>query len=246
MKNKRTKVSRNGFTLIELLVVIAIIAILASILFPVFAQAKQRAKTAKCISQAKQIGLAVRMYIDDNNSAWPIFQMYDDQPPHQGVEVAVLPYAKSQDIFECPNDSGGPNAGTPIESYYKRFGSSFRFTKGVFTIINEPGNPSNSQENNAQVPKDQHVVKDGEFEFPAETRIMRDEMMPWASPQQDPGGAKYLYGTDYYGKWHSAGATIIFCDGHAEFVTAAARFDEQRVSPDGLKSKDFYSTYLYD
>src|SRR2546427_4281930 len=57
--------TRHGFTLIELLVVIAIIAILAAILFPVFAQARQKARQTVCISNVKQIGLAMMMYTQD-------------------------------------------------------------------------------------------------------------------------------------------------------------------------------------
>ena len=56
-----------GFTLIELLVVIAIIAILAAILFPVFAQAREKARAIACMSNMKQIGLAIQMYIQDND-----------------------------------------------------------------------------------------------------------------------------------------------------------------------------------
>src|SRR3978361_1107773 len=62
---------RNAFTLIELLVVIAIIAILAAILFPVFAQAREKARQASCESNLKQIGLAFKMYVQDYDERWP-------------------------------------------------------------------------------------------------------------------------------------------------------------------------------
>lgn len=63
---------RNGFTLIELLVVIAIIAILAAILFPVFAQARESARTTSCLSNMKQIGLGVKMYAQDYDEEFPM------------------------------------------------------------------------------------------------------------------------------------------------------------------------------
>ncbi|MCC6484600.1 MAG: prepilin-type N-terminal cleavage/methylation domain-containing protein [Armatimonadetes bacterium] len=230
----------HGFTLIELLVVIAIIAILAAILFPVFTSAKERARVATCLTQARQVGTAVRMYVDDNNSSWPIFQMYCTTTPHKGVEVQVLPYAKSQGIFECPDDTGGPNGGQNIESYAKKFGSSYRFTKGCFSIVNQPGNPDNSTQNDAQVNKPHHIIRDAEFEFPSETRIMRDEMMPWAGPKEDPTGTRYWYVPDWYRQWHPGGATVIFADGHAQFVTSSTSFDSERVSPNGVFSRDGY------
>src|SRR5580704_7489517 len=60
-----------GFTLIELLVVIAIIAILAAILFPVFAQAREKARQTSCISNLKQIGLATLQYVQDYDETYP-------------------------------------------------------------------------------------------------------------------------------------------------------------------------------
>ena len=65
------RASRRGFTLIELLVVIAVITILAAILFPVFAEARDAARRANCISNLKQISLAHQMYVQDNDDALP-------------------------------------------------------------------------------------------------------------------------------------------------------------------------------
>src|SRR2546425_2173714 len=62
---------RRAFTLIELLVAIAIIAILAAILFPVFAQARESARTASCLSNVKQLGLAVMQYVQDYDERYP-------------------------------------------------------------------------------------------------------------------------------------------------------------------------------
>src|SRR5713226_4167344 len=64
-RKEKTEMRKRGFTLIELLVVIAIIAILAAILFPVFAQARDKARAAGCLSNTKQIGTAVTLYLQD-------------------------------------------------------------------------------------------------------------------------------------------------------------------------------------
>lgn len=90
----------NGFTLIELLVVIAIIAILAAILFPVFAQAREKARAATFLSNVKELGLAHMMYRQDYDemtvSSWSYGFPGD-------FEWYVQPYMKNLDILFCPS-----------------------------------------------------------------------------------------------------------------------------------------------
>lgn len=108
----------HGFTLIELLVVIAIIAILAAILFPVFAQAREKARQTGCLSNNKQIGLATMMYIQDYDETFPAEPWYGGNAA-DGVPVVgsgdpgaspfnykdeLTPYIKTQQIWICPTN----------------------------------------------------------------------------------------------------------------------------------------------
>src|SRR5450432_3942229 len=120
---------RAAFTLIELLVVIAIIAILAAILFPVFAQAREKARSISCLSNQKQIGTGLAMYVQDYDEKFPMADYFNDagtwKDQHEWPDV-VYPYIKNGDrsknnagttvswgqsgIFHCPsfpdNESG--------------------------------------------------------------------------------------------------------------------------------------------
>jgi prepilin-type N-terminal cleavage/methylation domain-containing protein/prepilin-type processing-associated H-X9-DG protein len=95
MQSYRSK--RSGFTLIELLVVIAIIAILAAILFPVFAQAREKARAISCLSNVKQIGLGMLMYVQDYDEKYMYNQYYLEGPPQTRVTWAdmIFPYIKN-------------------------------------------------------------------------------------------------------------------------------------------------------
>jgi prepilin-type N-terminal cleavage/methylation domain-containing protein/prepilin-type processing-associated H-X9-DG protein len=101
--------TRNGFTLIELLVVIAIIAILAAILFPVFAQAREKARQIACLSNNKQIALGVMQYTQDYDELLPVIG--DNAQCRGRWQWQIYPYVKSPEVFTCPNISG--NKWTP-------------------------------------------------------------------------------------------------------------------------------------
>jgi prepilin-type N-terminal cleavage/methylation domain-containing protein len=98
---------RSAFTLIELLVVIAIIAILAAILFPVFAKAREKARQAACMSNTKQIGLGLMMYVQDYDEILPPrYQRNPTAPaPMQSAwRVLIYPYVKNDGVFKCPSN----------------------------------------------------------------------------------------------------------------------------------------------
>jgi prepilin-type N-terminal cleavage/methylation domain-containing protein len=112
----------DGFTLIELLVVIAIIAVLAAILFPVFAQARGKAREITCISNLRQAGMAFAMYVQDHDGFYPVAvdpadrdtpQIWNAFPAFQAeiprlpwLHEVLQPYVKAREIFHCPSDTG--------------------------------------------------------------------------------------------------------------------------------------------
>src|SRR5437667_3195375 len=107
---------RAGFTLIELLVVMAIIAILAAILFPVFAQAREKARQATCLSNFKQIGLGVMMYVQDWDETYPtsrLAKLAGGSDCGQKIitwKTETAPYVKNISVYKCPSNTHNAEA----------------------------------------------------------------------------------------------------------------------------------------
>jgi prepilin-type N-terminal cleavage/methylation domain-containing protein/prepilin-type processing-associated H-X9-DG protein len=121
----------NGFTLIELLVVIAIIAILAAILFPVFAQAREKARAISCLSNTKQVGLSLMMYVQDYDEKLVLNNDQTWRTDPQGnsylntwIEL-LAPYIKNKQIWVCPS-------ATATSGLYTTYGE----TKASYTLNN--------------------------------------------------------------------------------------------------------------
>ena len=138
-----------AFTLVELLTVIAIIAVLAALLFPVFASARGKAREITCVSNLRQIGMAIKMYTQDYDELypwavdptdkmtpeiWDPFPAFKAQIPFMPyVHEALQTYVKSQELFHCPADTGytvEDFTGVPLNatpSSYKRFLTSYNY-----------------------------------------------------------------------------------------------------------------------
>jgi len=151
MLRLKSKSNKQAFTLIELLVVIAIIAILASILFPVFARARENARRASCQSNLKQIGLGMMMYVQDYDEKYMGSSRSCNGTPADcgtvGATVSSLwmyelqPYTKSVQLFVCPSDSVGISTTDPATGLWKYSGSESYGMVGYWnTSLTTPAN----------------------------------------------------------------------------------------------------------
>jgi len=141
--------ARQGFTLIELLVVIAIIAILTGILYPVFSQAKAKARQTACQSNMKQLGNAMQLYVQDYDESFPPVYLDPksrvipdstlvDSPQWKGLSWTerIYPYVKNEAVFKCPSDVA-PAQRLPVNA---RFLNSYAYNP-LFGTAPDPLTP---------------------------------------------------------------------------------------------------------
>jgi prepilin-type N-terminal cleavage/methylation domain-containing protein len=139
---------QSAFTLIELLVVIAIIAVLAAILFPVFAQAREKARAISCLNNQKQIGTGMMLYLQDYDECFPLAK-FESNPGNFNVpfDIVVQPYIKmgqagtgSTDVgrgaavWSCPSDHFTGSRGGTYRSYVMNGSTQYSQSLGTESL----------------------------------------------------------------------------------------------------------------
>jgi len=206
---------KRAFTLIELLVVIAVIALLAAILFPVFAQAREKARQVSCLNNLKQITLATLMYSQDYDGTLPLYTWNwltywsggraSSGAPFEKQRALIWAYVRSGDIQKCPSYTGGNNLG----------GIGYGYNRNLCLTVRYTPNPA----------------RDAEITHPAETILFGD------SGQKDfpqPGTNETIlieppsswFGYPSIEFRHQGFANFAFVDGHVKPIRETAFIQE--------------------
>ncbi|MBQ7258153.1 MAG: prepilin-type N-terminal cleavage/methylation domain-containing protein [Abditibacteriota bacterium] len=200
--------SKKGFTLIELLVVIAIIAILAAILFPVFAQAREKARQASCLSNMKQLGTAVQLYVDDYDETFmPVLGQPQNWPQYihgnkagYNLPYPLLcanPYIKNYKMFDCP--SAVDNQSTFKDAFWIPTGEKMAVNIGVNWHIADKGN----YENNGAYSLSEITS--------SSSMILLFDGLPCVALSE-------YWWPNYVWVRHNGNMNVCFCDGHAKTI----------------------------
>jgi prepilin-type N-terminal cleavage/methylation domain-containing protein/prepilin-type processing-associated H-X9-DG protein len=224
--------TRTGFTLIELLAVIAIIAILAAILFPVFAQAREKARQAACLSNMKQIGLGLMQYQQDYDEMFPM--RYGANVPSDYIdgrqrswEDMVAPYIKNVDVYKCPSN---PVAKQPDTRGYYPAGYSMYLPDGPVPLLSrtpgwaypQPLAGISAPANTLIIFETSYLHPDGGPSLPYDEPSIPTAALPAAPSSWNSGHSKKK-------------GNMIFMDGHAKYRALKDTFIEE----DGLNQWRF-------
>jgi prepilin-type N-terminal cleavage/methylation domain len=224
---------RSAFTLIELLVVIAIIAILAAILFPVFAQAREKARQSACLSNEKQIGNALMMYAQDFDDGLPCWAEWVMSPPGPNNassywQAKLMPYIKNGNpeldnntgVWQCPSFGAKGEQTTFSDGRIRR-----SYSYSYFLHRNDPGSVVPGAVRGYRYPFL------NEMDMPASTIFVGEgatdgrlrmpyEFFYW---QAVAAGTVSTFGNEIPDR-HNGGANYLFADGHAKWLSAESAF----------------------
>lgn len=232
---------QRGFTLIELLVVIAIIAILAAILFPVFAQAREKARQTSCLSNMKQFATGVMMYNQDYDELFPITVTHNGTtnsgvgsvytvpeaalaaPPASPLTrsywaIAIQPYLKNYNIYACPSGKEYNPFGTaPTNAAQAATYMSIAFN-GYLNSWSLAGTPTPATTYLAMEFKNRWRGYAFHMPLPAQGGCTTPTTVPYIFNRTTRNLCSFGGGT-YGSTWsHSQGGNVTYMDGHVKFV----------------------------
>ncbi|BDI29549.1 hypothetical protein CCAX7_16000 [Capsulimonas corticalis] len=257
----------SGFTLIELLVVIAIIAILAAILFPVFAQAREKARAISCLSNLKQIGLGLIQYSQDVDEQLPPAWIGYSTDPSISVGFpgkarwmdVVQPYVKSTAIFTCPDSNTKyvpVPSGSKVNDVDPVSGVKYEFENGGYAMNTTyfsaddaaqpptpiPDVPSESSKNLASIPDPAGTLYVFDF-INADCSfqcVWGGITIGWAQPTIDTAAHPRTLGVGgLLSELHQGRVNSLFCDGHAKAVTLDYMTEKATSGPTAGAYKHF-------
>jgi len=203
---------KKGFTLIELLVVIAIIAILAAILFPVFAQAREKARAASCLSNMKQLGTAFALYLDDWEGGFRTGWGWGLPAPYSTLSSYLAPYTGNQENMVNNTPVGDWTLTSPWEANAKK----------AYPIYYCPSNKVAYQENtmSCMAPSTDRFLSRAEMDDVAGQKVFLCESTGdyWAGFHGAwPGSFKSEKNGGRLYAGHNGGQNVVMLDTHAKF-----------------------------
>lgn len=240
---------RAGFTLVELLVVIAIVIILAGILYPVFAQTREKARQTACTSNGRQLGAALSMYAQDyDETLVPSYIGTNDCSRLDQTSMRwpnlIQPYVRNTEIFKCPSAPHlqmiPPRNDRPRSCDDGGYGLNVAYAQGSRIAAQGATNPRGKTFASIQAPADTVYLADGggymEFTWWNATPASAPQVYASAStpvlggPDLTNGGRDPRYSIN--GR-HNGGAIFVYCDGHVKWnkLETAARKNTNGIMP---------------
>jgi prepilin-type N-terminal cleavage/methylation domain-containing protein/prepilin-type processing-associated H-X9-DG protein len=241
---------QDAFTLMELLVVIAIIAIIAALLLPALSRGKIAAKTTVCLSNARQIGMALRLYTMENDDKFPQTKRTESDPETNDADgsienpdlgsafVPILPYIsvlKSQNenlqrqkVFACPADPNpfdplGPTVYNPGGPWLVSYLINGYFIWGIRDSA--VGKPSTT----TVVSERRSVANQNPYSDPFSDDSYKSWFYPPTNPQAPENDMDESTGA-IQTRRHAGGAVYIFCDGHSECMKFSRTFNPPNIN----------------